>query len=76
MSRDPLNPGEVRPIDIEDIDHKTIGQDPDEEERTPTDTRPWWMRLVTSLRPSVSQEKIVRTGKTADEFEIKGHIDF
>lgn len=62
---DPLNPGPVTPLEADD-----------DEKLSPDDTRPWWMRLVTSLRPSISQETIVRTGKKADEVGIKGHIDF
>ena len=63
---DPLNPGPITPLDDERLNPQSV----------PEDTRPFWTLLFTSLRPSVSQEKMVRTGKTATEVEIKGHVDF
>jgi len=63
--KDPLNPGPVAPM-----------EEPDHEERASTDTRPWWIRALRSLRPSVSAGKNLRTGEKYEEVEIKGHIDF
>lgn len=63
--KDPLNPGPVKAIEQRDV-APTVRED----------TRPFWLRLLASIRPTISREKIVRTGKTETEIGIKGHVDF
>lgn len=66
---DPLNPGIVRPGD-------DLKAESGNAETLKDDHRPFWVRLFTSLRPSVSSGTSKRTGEKYEEFEVKGHIDF
>jgi hypothetical protein len=63
---DPLNPGPVTPLD----------RDPDRDNAAGDDKRGFWQRLLMSVRPSVSREKIIRTGKSVTDFELKARVDF
>ena len=63
---DPLNPGVVRPIE----------KDAAETAAATEDTRSFWRRLFTSLRPSVSVGADKKTGKPVVSVTVSGGIDF
>lgn len=62
---DPLNPGAVRPIEKRSDDPPIV-----------EDRRPWWQRLLTSLRPTASVETDKKTGKKIGTVGVSGHVDF
>ncbi len=66
---DPLNPGAVRATDILKDDNVDLAS------QSKDDQRPWWLRLVTTLRPTASVERDKKSGKLIETIGVKGHVD-
>lgn len=53
-----------------------MGKKPDEPLTSQEDKRPFWQRLLTSLRPTATVETDKKTGKKIQTIGVSGHTDF
>lgn len=65
MKGDPLHPSAVRPMESES-EPDTHGED----------ARPFWLRLLLSIRPTASVEIDKKTGKPIETVGVKVGTDF